>query len=138
MHLFGEQADLQIKFSQSNLLVPQIGAIGTPISTLLFYAVTVVFNLYFVFKYTGVIISVKKTFIKPLIAALTAALLARLVYDITSVHGNSIAVVLAIAVSAVSYTVLVFVMGCIETQDIAKIPHGDKISAVLMKLRLLR
>ena len=130
-------AGLIVKVVSACILIPKIGAIGTPISTLLFYVVTSAFNLFFVFKYTRVIISLKKAFIKPLICAVIAAVVAKTVYRFTSNFGD-IAVVIAISCSIAVYIVAVLMLKAVDREDIEKLPKGDKISGFLIKLGLLR
>lgn len=129
---------LAVKIASVCILVPRVGAVGTPISTLLFYAVTVVFNMYFVFKYTGMVISVTDVLLKPFVCSSLACCVAWGTYTVLSIYGNSLAVIVAVALAALAYIALILVFGCVYTKDIEKLPMGDKISRYLMKLKLIK
>ncbi|MDY3845380.1 MAG: polysaccharide biosynthesis protein [Eubacteriales bacterium] len=131
-------AGLAVKIASVCILVPRIGAVGTPISTLLFYAVTVLFNMYFLFKYTGVVISAREVLLKPFVCSGLACCVAWGTYTFLSVYGNSVAVIFAIILAAVSYIALIFAFGCIYAKDVEKLPFGDKISRYLMRLKLIK
>lgn len=129
---------LAAKIISSMILVPKIGAVGTPISTLVFYLMTVIVNMWFLMKYTTVTFSFAEVFGRPFSAAAVSAAVAYLTYRALSHFGGSVALPVAIAAAVVIYIVSVFLFGCIKARDLERIPKGEKISKILNKLKLLR
>ncbi len=130
-------AGLFVKIAATLVLVPRIGPIGTPISTLLFYLVTVLFNLYFMLKHTGAVLSLKSVFVKPFLCASVSALSAGAVYVLTSNRlGNTLSVIFAVLTAVVVYLFAVFASGCVLDKDISKLPKGEKIEKFLNRIRL--
>ena len=108
------------------LLTARYGAIGAPVSTLLFYAVTVIINMFFVCKYTGVALSVTSVFVKPLVCSSISSGAAFLTYTLLSDASLTLALISAIAVAVAVYIALILLLRCITLSDIRQLPHGEK------------
>ncbi len=124
-------AGLVVKGVSVWLLTARYGAIGAPVSTLLFYAVTVIINLFFVCKYTGTVLSVRSVLIKPFVSAAISAGSAYLVYSLLGAYSQTLALILAIAVAVCVYIAMVLCLRGVTLSDIERLPHGEKIAARL-------
>ena len=128
-----------VKLVSSYILIGTVGTAGTPISTVLCYVTAVVINMIFVIKYTGIMPSVIKTYIRPLFAAALCISCACLLYNViagTSLGGD-ISTLIAICVAAVVYVAAVFVLRCVTEDDILVLPKGERIARLLRRAHLL-
>ena len=119
---------------------PAISIHGAPISTLCCYVVIVVLNLYFVWKYSPQKPRYLQLFAKPVVASVmmgAAAWAAHgLVYRLLSaghsMYGaNALATVCGIGAGVVVYFVLVIALRILRAEDVATIPHGQKLAKLL-------
>ena len=116
-----------------------LGVLGTPSSTVVCYFVASMMNVIFVIKYTGVTPKFATVFFKPLLAALTCAISASLVYKLlVSVVGLTISTFAAIIAAAFVYLLSVFLFGVISESDISLLPKGRKIASLLRRFHLLK
>ncbi len=126
--------------------IPAVGIYGTPISTVLCYAVAMSLNLYFVYKHVGFIPSVRTSFLRPL---LSAAACGGVAFGISRacegfVFGGAVsgrienALVTAIAVFAavLVYAILIFRLRAVSPSDIEMLPKGKKLLSLCCKLHL--
>lgn len=119
---------------------PDINIHGAPISTLCCYAVIVVLNLFFVWKYSPEKPHYISLFAKPVLASALMGGSAWAVYgfvfralsDGHSVYGaNAIGTLCGIGVGVVVYGVLVIALRILRAEDVKSIPHGGKIIKLL-------
>ena len=119
--------------------IPAINIYGAPISTVVCYIICTVLNVYFMAKYTDVRPSVFITFVKPLIASAVCVGGAFGMIRLLSGYLPSKAVTLiAIAVAAIIYVIVLFTIRGVERDDILMLPKGAKIYAGLQKARLVK
>lgn len=141
MPLYSMLAGAAVKLISNYILLHFIGMYGTPVSTFLCYLTATALNLYFVAKKADVMPSVGRVFLRPLIAAVLCALTAfgvhTLFADVLSISGRLITLVSIIAAVAV-YAVLIFTIRAITADDIRLLPKGEKILAVLKKIKLVK
>lgn len=116
-----------------------LGVLGTPTSTVVCYFVASMMNVIFVIKYTAVRPKFTTVFFKPLLAALSCAVSASLVYRAAhSALGLTLSTFVSIMVAALVYVLAIFVFGVISENDVKLIPKGKKIAAVLKRFHLLK
>lgn len=127
-----------VKLVTNYFLINTIGMKGTPISTFLCYLTVTVLNLHFVHKYVGVMPRLSGLFGKPLVAGAVCAVCAYFANALlASFISPKIAVLMAIAVAAVVYAVVLFLIRGISGDDIRLLPKGERIYGVLKKLKLV-
>ncbi|MBQ7012282.1 MAG: polysaccharide biosynthesis protein [Clostridia bacterium] len=127
--------------------IPAVNIYGTPISTVLCYAVAMGFNLYFVGKHVGFVPSVKVSFLRPTLSAAACGAVAfavsrvteRLLFDGAASGRTENALITAVAVVAavLVYAVLIFRLRAVTAEDIEMLPKGRRIASLCRKLRLL-
>ena len=119
---------------------PNINIHGAPISTLCCYAVIVVLNLFFVWKYSPEKPHYMQLFAKPVVASALMGGAARAVYGFVdralvsghSAYGaNAIATMVGILAGVAVYGVLVIALRILRAEDVKSIPHGAKIIKLL-------
>ena len=126
--------------------IPAIGIYGTPISTVLCYAVAMSMNLYFVYKHVGFIPSVRTSFLRPLLSAAACGGIAfavsraceRFLFDGAASGRIQNALVTAVAVIAavLTYAVLIFRLRAVSPSDVEMLPKGKKLLSVCRRLHL--
>ena len=130
------------KILASFLLIgnPNVGIYGAPISTDICYIIVVICNFYFCAKYAKFRPSVRKVFLKPLIAAALCGVGAAGSYALLEklIGYSRINAIFAIAVAAVIYIVCVLVFGALEREDFEFVPMGKTLLKVLDKLHLVK
>ncbi|MBR2848344.1 MAG: polysaccharide biosynthesis protein [Clostridia bacterium] len=141
MPLYSMLVGAAIKLVSNYILIRTIGMYGTPVSTFLCYLTATAMNLYFVAKKTGVMPSVSRVFLRPLLAAVLCALAAlgsyTLFSDVLGLGGRAITLA-AIFIAVIVYGGLVFTTRAITADDILLLPKGEKILSVLKKIKLVR
>ncbi|MBQ9941212.1 MAG: polysaccharide biosynthesis protein [Clostridia bacterium] len=119
--------------------VPQIGVYGIPMSTALCYLVIMMSNIYFMVRYTGIVPSMKKFFVKPFIAAVLCgfgAVGVRMLLEKLLIHGK-ISTLISILAAVVIYTVAILMIKGLDREDVSMLPGGDKINKILIKYNLI-
>ena len=130
---------LLVKTVSSYILITRIGAIGAPLSTLLFYLTVVVFNFFFVIKHVRLVPNLASSFVKPLVASLCCAVSAFFVYKFSfAALGLTLSVFLSLFCAVIVYGVLVFLLHCITKEELSLIPHSERVISLLEKMRILR
>lgn len=130
-----------VKLISSYILIgiPGIGIYGTPVSTFLCYLTVTALNFYFVAKYVQIIPKISSVFIRPFISGvvcIAAAVGGYALFD--KIHPGNIATLFAIFIAVLVYAVAIFIFKAISKEDILLLPKGNKICAVLMKLKLIK
>ena len=119
---------------------PDINIHGAPISTLCCYAVIVVLNLFFVWKYSPEKPHYISLFAKPVLASALMGGSAWAVYGFVyralsgghSVYGaNAIGTLCGIGAGVVVYGILVIALRILRAEDVRSIPHGAKLIKLL-------
>jgi stage V sporulation protein B len=126
--------------------IPAVGIYGTPISTVLCYAVAMGLNLYFVYKHVGFVPSVKTSFMRPVISAAACGAVAfgasrlceRFVFG-GSASGrveNALVTAIAVLAAVLVYAIFIFRLRAVSPADVEMLPKGNKLLSVCRKLHL--
>lgn len=111
---------------------PAIGIKGAPMGTLICFFLIAAMELIAIKKVVPHAPKYGRVFIKPLVAAVIMGVVARAAcLVLTGIVGANLAVVAAICVGGLIYLVLVLMMRVISREDLALMPKGDKIAAIL-------
>lgn len=114
--------------------LPLLGVKGAGIATVLAYLISALLNLFFLSREIGTgWIDLKLQGFKPIISALTMGIVVWLVYHfILTYSGNSLATLIAIAIGGGIYFIVLFLIGGIKKEVIAKIPKiGPRLAKFL-------
>jgi len=144
-HLF---VGVVIKLILNIILIPLAGISGAALATVVAYMVAMMLNMRGIAKHTGVVISVRNIIGKPLLAALCMTAVVILVeWATASVVGGFVQSTrllhTLVALAAVGSGALVYLLALLKTggltkEDMRFLPKGGKLSALLIRLRLLR
>lgn len=136
--IFSMLAGVAVKLVSSYILVgmPQIGAMGAPISTFFCNLTAVALNLRFLDKYTGFRTRLSKIFVKPLAFSSLSALASVGLYTlfVARVESESVAFFVAAACFAAVYFALLMLGGGFDGDELDIISFGNKIK----KIRLIK
>ena len=127
-----------VKIGALYILTPMIGPLAAPLGTLLFYLTAVCINLYSVFCYATPTVDWYRAFFIPTLAALCAAVTAYGGYWLFGRLGDAVSVLFGILAAALVYLLVVLLFGAVSAEDLALLPHGERVSAFLMKHHLLK
>ena len=113
---------------------------GAAIGTVVCYGVAAVLNFLSVIKYTGIRVSIKDFFIKPVISVAVMGLVVYYAYEILfgQTGSNIISLGLSIMVGVIVYMVMLLITRTITQEDLETIPKGRSIARLLNRLGLLR
>ncbi len=120
--------------------IPSLGIKGAAWATNVDFGLAAILNMYFVYRYVGFSIDMKDTF-KAIIATIAMSAAVLLVYDavMTQIFHNTLSTMAAIVCGGIVYGIVLLLVGAISTHDVERIPRiGEKLAALLTKLRLLR
>ena len=117
---------------------PSINIAGAPIGTILCYFVILVLNLISIKKIMNIKYDFVSLVLKPVISVIVMAIVVIAVYNITSVLGNTISTILAIAVGGICYFAVLFMIGTINEDNIKMLPKSEKILPILKKYKLIK
>ena len=119
---------------------PNIGIYGAPISTGICYVIVVLFNFYFCARYANFRPSVRKVFLKPLIASALCGLTAVGAYALLDrlIASHFVTTAFAIAAAAVVYLVVLLLTGALDKEDFDFIPKGQTLYRLLGKMHLVK
>ena len=114
------------------IATPSIRIKGAPIATLVCYLLIATLNLWQLKRNTGMFPDIKMTIIKPLISALGCGITAYFSYKFfNNFIPHKLSTVVSIALGAVIYVILLFLVKGITLNDINLLPFGKKIKKVL-------
>ena len=117
----------------------KISMFGAPISTLACYFIIMCLNFYFVVKYTGYMPSIRKIFMKPIIASVISIAIGAVVHTYyLSEHLGNKSVILSILLSSFLYFTILFIIKGIEKEDLLLLPRGNAVVNFLNKAKLLK
>lgn len=131
-------AGVVVKITVLLLLTPAIGPLAAPLGTLFFYVVALLFNMYFLFRYTAGVTGLSRDLIPYLLSAGVSALSAYAVFRLVAPLWGVAALFLAILAAGVVYAALVLTLGGVGEADILLLPHGEGLCRFLLRHRLLR
>lgn len=117
--------------------MPQVGINGAAIASIACYAVSMVINLVYMVRKLGMKFDWGAVVIRPAIATAgmsAAVLLVTQVLDVMQRRNT----LLAVLVGGIVYVVLLFVTGSLRREDMAQIPGGGRVEALLVKLHVWR
>lgn len=116
--------------------MPQINIKGVPVGTACCYVYICVANFIAILRYSRVKLNLFSIILKPFIAAFFCGIAA---FAVSYLLGDSKIVTLAaIAAAGIVYVIAVALLKAIEREDILTLPKGEKIAAILSKLRIIR
>ncbi len=119
---------------------PEINIFGVPIGTTVCYAYICIANFICFVKYSGVLPNLLLSVGKPLICGVACGGSAWGVCFLLSKVGivGSLATLVSIAIAAIVYVAMLFIIRAITREDIISLPKGKKIIKVLENLKLMR
>ena len=130
-----------VKLTLNLILIPnpEIGIYGAPIATVCGYFTMAAINFCFIIKHVGIKIQFFQNFLKAFFASAISSVFTILVYQSISKLGYpTIATFIAILVTMFVYAILLFLLNAVEKSDIILLPKGQKIYALLKKIKLMR
>lgn len=134
-------AGIAVKFITSYILIgmPQVGVYGISLSTMLCYLTIMCFNVFFMVRFTGIVPGIRKIFLKPFVASVlcaAGAIGSHFLLEKTPLAGK-LSTVVSILIAVVIYAVVILFIKGLDREDVAMLPGGDKISALLIKHNLI-
>ena len=119
---------------------PNINIMGAPVGTTVCYFYIFVSNIICLIKYSHIMPDFVSTLIKPLVSGIACGVCAFFVSNwLTSANvGPIIIVAVSMAVAVVVYFGLIFALKTLTRDDVKDFPKGEKIAAILVKLRLIK
>ena len=117
--------------------IPSLNIYGAPLASLSCYLVSMTITLWYIHVRVGVRLRWGSLLLRPGAATLgmaAAVVLCTAVLDMS----RRLNTLVAVAVGVVAYAVLAVALGVIRREDMAHLPGGRKIEALLKKLRLWR
>ncbi len=134
-------AGIVVKFITAYVFIgiKEIGVYGIALSTALCYLTIMLFNFYFMVRYTGIIPGMRKIFLKPFASSVicaAGALGAHLLLSKTFLSGR-LSTVISILIAVVIYAVSILLVRGLDREDVMMLPGGKKISALLSKFNLI-
>ncbi len=117
--------------------IPQIGALGAPVGSLLCNLTVTLFNFCFMSRYATCKMSAMRVFFAPMLAsAMSVGGAFGLYVLINEKIGGSVSLLLSVCVAVMLYFALCALMRIINDEDIALLPLGERLC--LIKNRLLK
>lgn len=140
--LFNIAVGAVLKIIVNILLVgqPSINIIGAPVGTTVCYFYIFVSNIICLIKFSHITPDLKSTLIKPLISGVACGVSAFFVSGWLEKLGMSTVIIVAVSmmVAASVYFTLIFALRTLTAEDVKDFPKGEKIAALLLKLRLIK
>lgn len=118
-----------VKFLLMRLLVPRVGTIGVPLSTLGFFVTAALFNLLFLLWHSSLRLRWFDSLLRPLLCAFFSIGLGRMSYTGILAHaGADLSLVLTLLLSAALYLAFLIVFRAVGEDELALLPFGKKLS----------
>jgi len=129
-----------VKLILNIVLISNFGIIGAPIATTCSYFVMVALNFVFAIKYSDLTAGIFNAFLPPLIAMLCCVpvTVASFLLLAKVLPAEVLATLLSVLITAVLYTVALFVARAFSKEDIMMLPKGQKIYAFLVRKKLMK
>ncbi len=129
--------------------IPYLGIDGAPVGTFLCYLIIAFLNMKDIIKYAGIRFKWNEFVIRPILAALIMGAVGFvlgtfvtgtdfLTSGAVNIWLRRVVIVAEIGVCALVYFFAVFAVRAIQREDILHLPKGEKIAAVLTRLKLLK
>ena len=120
--------------------IPGINLYGAPAGTFLCHLTVTAINFFFIAKYTGDLAGVRHIFFKPLLASLASIGGALGIYLllVRSFGQSRILTLAAILLAVFLYLLLVLLLRAVRERDIVMLPCGERIAALLKRMKLLK
>ena len=116
--------------------IPSINIYGAAFSTVIAFAIAAILDIIAIISYTGFKLDFNYILRKPLISALGMGVAVKLSHMFLGLTGkNSIATLGPILIGGIVYIGLLFATGSLGEEELKLLPKGDKINAVLAKVR---
>ncbi|MCI8360886.1 MAG: polysaccharide biosynthesis protein [Clostridiales bacterium] len=119
---------------------PSLNVIGAPAGSLCCYAFIFIADLYCLLKYSGVRMNFFSTLIKPAFAAVLCGAAGWVSAGLLSwvIPKDKLVTILAICIAGLVYVISLLCTRAITREDVAMLPKGQKIAAVLAKRGWIR
>ena len=128
-----------VKLVSSYMLIPVLGRYGSPVGTLLCYVTIVILNMYYVAKYTKVIPNVCDVYLKPLASGALCGISAMVTsHALSGTLGLTLSTVTAIFAAVIVYFASILIMRCLTKDDIMILPKGERVYALLKKIKAVK
>lgn len=120
--------------------IPSLNINGAAIGSVTAYLIAGILNYYSLRKNADVRLDLRKTFTKPLLAAVLMGVGAHFAYKLafTLIGSNSISTLIAIMAGVVIYFFMIFLTNAITKEDTKILPKGDLIIRIAEKLHLCK
>ncbi len=129
--------------------IPYLGIDGAPVGTFVCYLIIAILNIYQIVKYGNIQFRFSTFVTKPLLAALIMGAAGFVLGTFVTGNGfllnedinvwlRRIAIVFEIGICAIIYVFAAFGVGAIQKEDILRLPKGETLAGILMKLKLLK
>ncbi|MDR1246291.1 MAG: polysaccharide biosynthesis protein [Clostridiales Family XIII bacterium] len=133
-------AGVAVKFALTYMLtaLPALNINGAALGSTAGYAVIGFLNLVFVKRSAGVRFDIVLSVVKPLAAGLLMCLVTAAVYFACALFTSGrLAALTAICAAGLSYVIAILKSGAVMADEVALLPKGKALAALLRKLRLL-
>ena len=119
---------------------PSINVVGAPVGTLCCYFYIFISNFICLLKYSHVRISILRTLLKPAFAGILCGAAAWASNGLLGwiIPSSKIVTILAICIAGIVYVIALLCTRAITREDLAMLPKGQKIAAVLAKRGWIR
>ncbi|HVI41724.1 MAG TPA: polysaccharide biosynthesis C-terminal domain-containing protein, partial [Anaerovoracaceae bacterium] len=118
--------------------IPGLNVQGAAIGSSAAFCVVGILNFAAVKKYTGTKFNVKLSVWKPVFSGVVMGIVVLAVYYLCrNIIGNSLSTVLAVALGAVVYGIMLLRTRAIEAHEIKLLPKGEKLAKLLTKFKLI-
>lgn len=143
------RADLPVKFllvggliklavNYFLVAIPSVNILGAPVGTLLCYLFIVIASMIAVSRQTHMVPNLLSVFIKPIIAGVFCGASAWGSYGLlVRACDARVSTLISIAIAAILYVIVLFLIRGISLDDILMLPNGEKIAKVLEKHGLI-
>jgi O-antigen/teichoic acid export membrane protein len=129
-----------VKLILNLALIPVMGIVGVPVATACGYFVMVALNFIFAIKYSDLSAGIFKAFLSPLIAMVCCVpvTVGSFLLFKQIMPREVIATLLSVFVTAILYTVALFVTRAFSKEDIMMLPKGQRIYNFLVRKKLMK
>lgn len=118
--------------------IPEINIQGAAWGSTIAYGVIGFYNFYAVKRLTGVRFDLKLSILKPLLSGIVMCIFVLLSYGLSQqILGGRLATVLAVAIGASVYGIMLLKTKSIAPREIELLPKGEKLAGLLRKLKLI-
>ncbi len=129
--------------------IPYLGIDGAPVGTFVCYLLIAILNVIQIIKYAKIQFRFSTFVAKPLLAALIMGAVGFVLGTFVTGNGfllnegisvwlRRITIVIEIGICAIVYIFAAFGVGAIQKEDILHLPKGEKLTKILLRLKLLK